>query len=142
MEKIISLNNKHELILEQLVKEVDRFIYDITDNEKALLFQNFILLKRKAKQLHNRLGENIEDDQRISKTEWVFMFPNLLIFGAFGFALALKNKDNAELIELSINELFEEMTCTINDLDTMLDDHFVEIEAVATLEEIMKQKTT
>jgi len=54
----------------------------------------------------------------------------------------LKNKNNGDLIELHIHELFEEMTDTIHDLDKMLDAHFVELEATTTLEEIMKKKQT
>jgi len=142
MEKIKSLNKKHKLILEHFFNEVDRFVYDITEDQKSEMFQNFILLKRKAKLLHNTLGANINNDERISKTEWVFMLPNFLMFGAFGFALALKNKSNGDLIELHIHELFEEMTDTIHDLDKMLDAHFVELEATTTLEEIMKKKQT
>tara|TARA_R110000787_G_scaffold69790_1_gene155214 strand:+ start:25155 stop:25604 length:450 start_codon:yes stop_codon:yes gene_type:complete len=140
MEKIKTLNKKHELILEQFSRCVDRFIFDITDDQMVNVFKNFIPLKHKASLLHNTIGKDIETDSRISKSEWVFMFPNLLMFGSFGFALALKTEENEEDIEFHVRELFDEMTETIHDLDDMLNDHFIDLEAKETLEEITEEK--
>ena len=69
--------------------------------------------------LHNTLAKNI-DDEKISKQEWVFMLPNFLMFGAFGFAMALKKTKNQDILDLKVRELFEEMTETIYDLDEIL----------------------
>jgi hypothetical protein len=146
MEKIKTLNKKHELILEQFTKCVDRFIYEVTDDQKENIFNNFIPLKRKAKLLHNTLGKDIEKNDKVSKQEWVFMLPNFLMFGAFGFAMALKNEENEDLMELSVRELYEDMTETIYDLDEMLEKHLIDAEALATIHEIMSdsknKKTT
>jgi len=139
MEKIKTLNKKHELILEQFVNNVDRFIYEITDEEKIEVFQNFIPLKHKARMLHNTLAKNI-DDEKVSKQEWVFMLPNFLMFGAFGFAMALKKTKNQDILDLKVRELFEEMTETIYDLDEMLQSHFLDLEAMETLEKIINKK--
>lgn len=140
MEKIKTLNHKHELILEQFSSCVDRFIFDITDDQKMNVFKNFIPLRNKASLLHNTIGKDIESDSRISKSEWVFMFPNLLMFGSFGFALALKTDENKDDIEFHVRELFEEMTETIHDLDDMLNNHFIDLEAQETLDEISEEK--
>tara|TARA_R100000900_G_scaffold61123_1_gene49137 strand:+ start:346 stop:804 length:459 start_codon:yes stop_codon:yes gene_type:complete len=138
MEKIKALNKKHELIIEQFTKCVDRFIYDVTDDQKVNIFNNFIPLKRKAKLLHNTLGNDIEKNDKVSKQEWVFMLPNFLMFGAFGFAMALKNEKNEELMELHVRELYEDMTETIYDLDEMLEKHLIELETIKTIHDIMK----
>mgnify|MGYP003647285354 CR=1 FL=1 len=98
MEKIKTLNKKHELILEQFSRCVDRFIFDITDDQMVNVFKNF------------------------------------------GFALALKTEENEEDIEFHVRELFDEMTETIHDLDDMLNDHFIDLEAKETLEEITEEK--
>lgn len=141
MEKIKALNKKHELIIEQFTKCVDRFIYDVTDDQKVNIFNNFVPLKRKAKLLHNTLGNDIEKNDKVSKQEWVFMLPNFLMFGAIGFAHALKTKENEDLVDLHVRELYEDMTETIYDLDEMLEKHLIELETIKTIHDIMKDPT-
>jgi hypothetical protein len=138
-----TLNQKHHKILKEFTKDVDRFIYDVTEDQTINTFMNFIPLKRKAEMIHNKLGEDIENNE-ISKTEWVFMLPNFLMFGAVGFASALKTEENTIEIEDKIHDLFSEMTLTIGDLDEMLSEHLLTIEAMDIIDDIagIKQTTT
>jgi len=67
-----------------------------------------------------------------------------LMFGAVGFASALKTEENTIEIEDKIHDLFSEMTLTIGDLDEMLSEHLLTIEAMDIIDDIagIKQTTT
>ena len=124
MEKMKTLNKAHREILKKFDKRIDRFIYDVTDDYEFEAFKNFMPLKQKVLKLHNMLGaETITGQNGIGRNEWVFMLPNYLLFGAIGFATALKNNSNTDEIDETCNELFLFMTKTVRELDNMLNDY-------------------
>ena len=53
---IKSLNKKHEVILELFVKEIEGFIYRITEDQRFGAYNNFQPVISNAKQLHNNIG--------------------------------------------------------------------------------------
>ena len=122
MQKMKTLNKEHKQILTDFEKRIDRFIYDVTGNGYNYeTFKNFIPLKMRVTKLHNVLGETIASD--VSRTEWIFMLPNFLLFSAIGFSSALKTKENANEIDTMCNDLFMYMTETIEDLNEVLDNY-------------------
>ncbi len=120
--EITSLNDYHKKIIKRFEKNVDHYIYEITEDqmETAKAFKRFSELKYKARKLHNLVGSDI-DVNDVERNEWVFMLPKFLLFGALGFATALKNESNTQHIDECSNELFVDMTETIKQLNDMLD---------------------
>ena len=114
-----SINKEHEKILEIFTKEIEGFIYRITDNEHYQSFSNFKPVIKNAQTLHNNIGKELEQ-YKIAESEWVFMFPNYLLFAGIGFASAIKGKENEDYINDETEELFEMIHDTINDLESML----------------------
>lgn len=139
METLTTLNKEHQNILTQFEKRIDRFIYDVTDYgcdyEK---FKNFIPLKSRVTKLHNVLGHELTSD--VSRTEWIFMLPNLLLFSAVGFSTALKTKENKNEIDEMCNDLFMYMTETIRDLNDVLDDYELNKNATEAIDIIKQTK--
>ena len=84
-----TLNKEHKKIINNYFGMVDEFVYNVTEGEEVEKWKMFQPLKSECIRLHNELGKDIDDDSVISKTEWVFMLPNFLLFGSIGFATAL-----------------------------------------------------
>lgn len=138
MEIMKTLNKEHKKILTRFEKRIDRFIYDVTDNGYDYeTFKNFIPLKKRVTALHNVLGADCVSD--VSRSEWIFMLPNFLLFSAVGFSSALKTKDNQKEIDEMCNDLFRYMTETIHELNEVLDDYELNENAEDALKYILKQ---
>jgi len=123
-----TINKKHKSILTNYLAMVDEFVYNVTECEPAEKWKMFKPLKTEAIRLHNELGKDIENNETIHYTEWVFMLPNFLLFGSMGFATALKNTDNITEINEDIRQLYADMSATILNLDDMLIKHQNEME--------------
>ena len=115
-----SLNKEHKAILEMFTTEIEGFIYRITDDVKFNAFSNFKPVINNAKQLHNNIGAQLEN-MNIDESEWVYMFPNYLLFAGIGFASAIKNRNNEEYINGETEELFNLISTTISDLERVMD---------------------
>tara|TARA_Y100000592_G_scaffold34341_1_gene54607 strand:+ start:518 stop:1000 length:483 start_codon:yes stop_codon:yes gene_type:complete len=142
--EITTLNKRHSKILTQFNKCIDRFIYESTENYSYNMFRNFKPLRSKAVALHNFLGKDIGSDNgtnNLSLSEWVFMFPNFMLFGAIGFSLSLKNGNNDEELDVLTDDLVDEMQQTIMALDEMLDEHIFENEITDEVITLITNKT-
>ncbi len=117
--EIKTLNKEHKMILDIFTKEIEGFIYRITDEKKYNAFANFKPVLRNAQQLHNNIGDAIET-MDINESEWVYMFPNYLLFAGIGFAAALKDKHNEEYVNEETEELFDLIHTTIHELERMI----------------------
>ena len=118
--KFKTLNKEHKEILDDFTNDVEGFIYRITDDNNHKSFRNFKPVISNAKTLHNNIGKELEK-MNILESDWIYMFPNYLLFAGIGFAAGIKNKDNAEFIEDETEMLFELIRETINDLEFMND---------------------
>lgn len=116
--KFKTLNKEHKEILDDFTNDVEGFIYRITEDQNHNAFKNFKPVISNAKQLHNSIGKELEK-MEILESDWVYMFPNYLLFAGIGFAAAIKTKDNEEFIEDETEMLFELIRETINDLEFM-----------------------
>jgi len=114
-----AVNKEHKQILEIFTKEIEGFIYRITDNQHYQSFSNFKPVIKNAQTLHNNIGKEL-DNMKIDESEWVFMFPNYLLFAGIGFASAIKDNENEDYINDETEELFTLIHETINDLEQML----------------------
>lgn len=136
---IKSLNKKHQVILELFVTEIEGFIYRITEDQKAGAYNNFQPVISNAKQLHNNIGNQI-DNMNIDESEWAYMFPNYLLFAGIGFASAIKTKENEDYINNETEDLFILISETICELEEMINEHkFVKGKKKALLKNIIKQ---
>ena len=115
-----SLNKDHKRINESFVKTIEGFIYRITDDHNFRSFNHFKPVLTNAQTLHNNIGKELES-LNIDESEWVFMFPNYLLFAGMGFAAAMKKQHNEDFINDETEKLFEEIQATLNDLEIMLD---------------------
>tara|TARA_R100000808_G_C2059063_1_gene91293 strand:- start:176 stop:595 length:420 start_codon:yes stop_codon:yes gene_type:complete len=113
-----SLNKEHDEILNDFTKEVQAFIYRITDLDNHSAFRNFKPVLTNAKTLHNNIGNELKKID-ISESDWIFMFPNYMLFAGIGFAAGIKNKSNAEYIESETEQLFAYIREVIGDLENM-----------------------
>ena len=116
--KIKTLNEDHQEIIDQFYKDIESFIYDVTEGERFGSFQSFTPVKDAAINLHNELADELID-LGIPNYEWVFMLPNNLLFAALGFATGLKNEKNFEFIQNKSERLCDVYTNTIAELDMM-----------------------
>jgi hypothetical protein len=142
--EITTINKRHSKILSQFNKCIDRFIYESTENYSYNMFRNFKPLRYKATALHNFLARDIEHDNgtnNLTLSEWVFMFPNFMLFGAIGFSLSLKNGRNDDKLDILTDDLVNEMQQTIMALDEMLDEHIIENEITDEVIELITNKT-
>jgi hypothetical protein len=136
---IKSLNKKHQVILELFVKEIEGFIYRITEDQKFGAYNNFQPVISNAKQLHNNIGGQIEN-MNIDESEWAYMFPNYLLFAGIGFASAIKTKENEDYINDETEDLFILISETICELEEMINERkFVKNKKDALLKNIIKQ---
>jgi hypothetical protein len=117
--KLKTLNKEHKAILEMFTIEIEGFIYRITEDTSFNAFSNFKPVINNAKQLHNNIGEQLEK-MSIDESEWVYMFPNYLLFAGIGFASAIKNKNNEDYINDETEELFDLIQDTIGDLERIM----------------------
>tara|TARA_R110002020_G_scaffold198582_1_gene399746 strand:+ start:634 stop:1047 length:414 start_codon:yes stop_codon:yes gene_type:complete len=114
-----SLNKEHKAILDMFTIEIEGFIYRITDDLKFNAFANFKPVINNAKQLHNNIGAQLEK-MSIDESEWVYMFPNYLLFAGIGFASAIKNRNNEDYINNETEHLFTLISETICDLENVM----------------------
>ena len=119
-----TLNKEHKEILDDFTNDVEGFIYRITDDQNHKAFRNFKPVITNAKTLHNNIGKELEK-MEILESDWIYMFPNYLLFAGIGFAAGIKNKDNAQFIEDETEMLFELIRDTINDLEFMNDKRII-----------------
>ena len=146
--EINTLNKKHSKILSQFNKNIDRFIYEATDSYTYNMFRNFKPLRSKATALHNFLAKDIDTNNgtnNLTLSEWVFMFPNFMLFGAIGFSLSLKDGKNDEDLDILTDNLVHDMQETILALDEVLDEYIFNTELPENLKEvsaIIKQQQT
>ena len=141
---ITTLNKKHSKILTEFNKTIDKFIYSTTDDYTFNMFRNFKPLRYKATALHNFLAQGLDKPDganHLTKSEWVFMFPNFMLFGAIGFSLSLKNGKNDEDIDELTDNLVREMQDTIVALDEMLDEHIIAEEIDENIKNLITKKT-
>tara|TARA_R100000655_G_scaffold24_2_gene136 strand:+ start:3076 stop:3486 length:411 start_codon:yes stop_codon:yes gene_type:complete len=117
--EIKTLNKEHKKILDVFTKEIEGFIYRITDERKYNAFANFKPVLRNAQQLHNNIGDAI-DKMEINESEWVYMFPNYLLFAGIGFAAALKDEENEDYVNEETEDLFDLIHSTIYELESMI----------------------
>ena len=115
-----TLNNEHKEILDDFINEVEGFVYRITDDENHKSYRNFKPVITNAKLLHNNIGKELKS-MNIPETDWVFMFPNYLLFAGIGFAAGIKTDKNEDVINEETELLFELIADTINDLEFMND---------------------
>ncbi len=139
---IKTINKEHAKILEVFTTEVQGFIYRITDNKHHQAFDNFKPVIKNAERLHNNIGKELEN-MKIEETEWVYMFPNYLLFAGIGFASAIKDKENEDYINEETEDLFDVIHETINELESMISKRKFLIERGEVLKKqtIIKQKT-
>tara|TARA_R110001599_G_scaffold79091_2_gene214442 strand:- start:447 stop:872 length:426 start_codon:yes stop_codon:yes gene_type:complete len=118
--EIKTLNKEHGKILNGFINDVERFIYIITDDQNFYKFKNFKPVISNAKELHNNIGRELKS-MNIDESEWVYMFPNYMLFAGIGFASAIKNKNNENLVNEQTEMLFNSIQNTINELEQMID---------------------
>ena len=99
--------------------EIEGFIYRITDDTSFNAFANFKPVINNAKQLHNNIGEQLEK-MSIDESEWVYMFPNYLLFAGIGFASAIKTRKNEDYINDETEQLFTLISETIVNLERVM----------------------
>ena len=114
-----SINKEHKAILEMFTIEIEGFIYRITDDTSFNAFANFKPVINNAKQLHNNIGEQLEK-MSIDESEWVYMFPNYLLFAGIGFASAIKTRKNEDYINDETEQLFTLISETIVNLERVM----------------------
>lgn len=114
-----TLNKEHQVILEMFTKEIEGFIYRITDEKSSRAFYNFQPVINNAKQLHNNIGAQLEN-MSIDESEWVYMFPNYLLFAGIGFASAIKNQNNEDYVNEETEDLFSLISDTICELEQVM----------------------
>ena len=56
-----TINKEHKQILEIFTKEIEGFIYRITDNDHHKSFYNFKPVIKNAKTLHNNIGKELDN---------------------------------------------------------------------------------
>lgn len=117
--KLKTLNKEHKAILEMFIIEIEGFIYRITEDKSFNAFSNFQPVINNAKQLHNNIGNQL-DTMDIDESEWIYMFPNYLLFAGIGFASAIKKTDNEDYINDETEQLFDLISDTIGDLERVM----------------------
>tara|TARA_R100000655_G_scaffold109787_1_gene165462 strand:+ start:1272 stop:1688 length:417 start_codon:yes stop_codon:yes gene_type:complete len=117
--KLKTINKEHKAILEMFIIEIEGFIYRITDDKSFNAFSNFQPVINNAKQLHNNIGNQL-DKMDIDESEWIYMFPNYLLFAGIGFASAIKKNDNEDYINDETEQLFDLISDTIGDLERVM----------------------
>ena len=136
--EIKTINKEHKRILDVFTKEIEGFIYRITDEKKYNAFANFKPVLRNAQQLHNNIGDAI-DKMDINESEWIYMFPNYLLFAGIGFAAALKDKDNEDYVNEETEDLFDLIHSTIYELETMMNkEKFIKEKKIINLKKTNK----
>ena len=118
--KFKTLNNEHKEILDHFINEVEGFIYRITEDVNHKAFRNFKPVITNAKTLHNNIGKELKS-MNIPESDWIFMFPNYLLFAGIGFAAGIKTDENEEIINEETELLFDLIAETINELEFMND---------------------
>lgn len=119
--KMKTLDKRHQIIIDAFSKDVEEFIYKITDDKSYNAFQNFIPVLSNAKKLHNNIYNNLYAEDKMEETEFVYMFPNYLLFASIGFAAGVKNKHNEDYVNLLTDDLFTTVSEVICDLEQMVE---------------------
>lgn len=116
--KVKNLDDEYAEVTTEFLKDIEAFIYNVTEHEIFGSFQNYIPVKDAAINLHNELAKELIS-LGCPNYDWVFMLPNCLLFSALGFAAGLKNENNFEFIEEKSELLCENYRQTIEDLDLL-----------------------
>tara|TARA_R110002012_G_scaffold77863_2_gene198546 strand:- start:1318 stop:1695 length:378 start_codon:yes stop_codon:yes gene_type:complete len=98
-----AINKDHKKLLESMINDLDRLVYDATEHYTSQKFTDYQPVKFAIYNLYNEAFESYEQGQ-FEREEMLYMLPNLLLFSFAGFAAGLQNKHNRLLIE----ELHEE----------------------------------
>lgn len=127
--EIKTLNNNHKKILNEFIIDVEGFIYRITEDSNFNKFNNFKPVLSNAIELHNNIGNELSAMQ-IDESEWIYMFPNYLLFAGIGFAASSKNKENENYINDETEFLFTTTHNTITKLENMISQIDFEMEKI------------
>tara|TARA_R110000824_G_scaffold3988_4_gene19050 strand:+ start:8930 stop:9346 length:417 start_codon:yes stop_codon:yes gene_type:complete len=117
--EIKTLNNNHKKIINDFIIDVEGFIYRITEDANFNKFNNFKPVLSNAIELHNNIGNEL-NAMDIDESEWIYMFPNYLLFAGIGFAASSKNKENETQVNAETEFLFDTTHKTITKLENMI----------------------
>ena len=97
---ILYLNKRHQVIVENLVKDVKESMYYATENEIDGKYRDFLGILDSI-YLHSNIFNTTtlktdKDDGVVA--EFIFLIPNMLFYTVIGFLTGLKTSDNSDNI--------------------------------------------
>ena len=129
--KIEAVNNAHEVLLKDYIKDVQEIMFDATENANTGKFSEINDLLSNVVRYSNKFKEYTNSPQEIN--EWCYMIPNLMMYASTGFLIGIKNNDNSEDVEQAIDRLFENTVKITSETNKMLD----KLEAIGELEDLL-----
>ena len=104
---ILYLNKRHQIIVENLVKDVKESMYYATENEIDGKYRDFLGILDSI-YLHSNIFNTTtlktdKDDGVVA--EFIFLIPNMLFYTVIGFLTGLKTSDNSDNIIAYIEEI-------------------------------------
>jgi len=133
--KVDGLNKKHAKYLGNYIKQVQKLIYSATENAPEGKFNEVNDLLANVVRFSNKFREHANKESEIN--EWCYMIPNLMLYSTVGFLIGIKNKENRDIINEVVEDMFDKTVKMTTMTTTILD----ELEQVGELEEILSKYT-
>lgn len=129
--RIEAINKKHAGYLQLYIKDIQRIMFNATENAKVGKFSEINELLSNVVRYSNKFKEYTSSESQLN--EWCYMIPNLMMYASTGFLIGIRSKDNDDDVNLAIDKLFERTVRITSDTHTLLD----ELEAIGELEKML-----
>tara|TARA_R100000655_G_C2993474_1_gene193392 strand:- start:522 stop:941 length:420 start_codon:yes stop_codon:yes gene_type:complete len=129
--KIEAINKKHAGYLQVYIKDIQRIMFNATENAKVGKFSEINELLSNVVRYSNKFKEYTNNESQLN--EWCYMIPNLMMYASTGFLIGIRSKNNDDDVNLAIDKLFERTVRITSDTHTLLD----ELEAIGELEKML-----
>lgn len=120
MEKICAINKKHEKLMNNYVKYVQKIVYAATEDYSYNKFAEFNEIIDNVTRYANAFKNIVSEQAKIR--EWAYMIPNLLLYSCMGFLSGISHEKNYEAIEALRSKLFDKTLDVVGQTTDILHD--------------------
>lgn len=91
------LNAKHQVVIEQYIKEIKEKMYFSTEHVGEGKYQDFLEILNSIYLYSNNFYDTmLKNEDSAVYDEFIFLIPNMIFYTTIGFLTALKDGDNDE----------------------------------------------
>tara|TARA_R100001460_G_scaffold82444_3_gene123421 strand:- start:237 stop:629 length:393 start_codon:yes stop_codon:yes gene_type:complete len=120
MEKFKHINAKHEDMVTNYLIYIQKQVYLATETADSGKYDDFQDILEDIMMYHNDfVGTGLNKD---NLEEWVFAIPNLTMFTSLGFFAGLRNKENDDVIEKCVQNVYASTMDIVGSLSDLMKD--------------------